>query len=119
MTFAVFQLRGIVFVLRAMLKICVRYESAHVPRCFRCFMLILSGPVELLFLLLLMASLTCLLVKCVMCCKFADVSVYDSVLLVCLMFCRVSELFVKCFCFFFIGDFLFVVKCYTSVGLCM
>ena len=63
-TFAVFQFRGIVFVLRAMLKICVRYESARVPRCF---MLILSGPVELLFLLLLMASLTCLLVKCMLC----------------------------------------------------
>ena len=67
MTFAVFQLRGIVFVLRAMLKVCVRYESARVPRCFRCFMLILSGPVELLFLLLLMAFLTCLLVKCMLC----------------------------------------------------
>ena len=54
-----------------------------------------------------------------MCSEFADGSVDDSVLLVCLMFCRVSKLFVECFCFFFVGDFLFVVECYTSVGLCM
>ena len=64
-TFAVFQLWGIVFVFRAVLKICVRYESARVPRFFRCFMLILSGPVELLFLLLLMAALISLFVKCI------------------------------------------------------
>ena len=53
----------------------------------------------------------------VMCSEFADVSVDDSVLLVCLMFCR--ELLVECFCFFFVSDFLFVVECYVSVGLCM
>ena len=29
------------------------------PMCLRCFMLMLSGPVELLFLLLLIAAWTC------------------------------------------------------------
>ena len=67
MTLALFQMWGIVFVLRAMLKNCVRYESACGPRCFRCCMLMLSGPVELLFLQLLMAALTSLLVRCMFC----------------------------------------------------
>ena len=50
-------------------------------------------------------------------CEFAYVSVNDSVLFVCLMLCRVSKLFVECFCFLFVSDFLFVIEGYTSVGL--
>ena len=34
----------------------VRYFSPNLPMCLRCFMLMLSGPVELLFLLLLIAA---------------------------------------------------------------
>ena len=45
---AVFHMLGMVFVLSDMLYICVRNVSALLPRCFRCFMLILLGPVELL-----------------------------------------------------------------------
>ena len=43
----------------------VRYFSPNLPMCLRCFMLMLSGPVELLFLLLLIAALTCLVVMCI------------------------------------------------------
>ena len=58
-TFASFQVCGIVFVLSAMLKMFVRNVSAKVPKCLRCLMFMLSGPVELLFLECLMASSVC------------------------------------------------------------
>ena len=51
MMFANFHMCGMVFVFSARVNVCVRYRSASGPRCFRCRMLILSGPVELLFLL--------------------------------------------------------------------
>ena len=41
------------------LKRSVRYWSAMVPRCFRWWMFMLSGPVELLVLVDLMARCTC------------------------------------------------------------
>ena len=44
---------------------CVKKLSPRGPRCFRCLMLVLSGPVELLFLLFLIASWTCDLVSCI------------------------------------------------------
>lgn len=34
------------------------------PRCFRCCMLILSGPVDLLFLAVFIASIVCCAVMC-------------------------------------------------------
>ena len=45
--------------LSAALYIFVRYFSPFLPMCLRCFMLMLSGPVELLFLLFLIAAWTC------------------------------------------------------------
>ena len=68
--------------LRAVLIICVRYESARVPRCFKCFMLILSGPVELLFLQLLMAASICLLVRCIL--GVVSLRMFLSMILFCL-----------------------------------
>ena len=41
------------------LKISVRYSIARGPKCLRCFLLMLSGPVELLFLLFRIASEIC------------------------------------------------------------
>ena len=59
MIFASFQRWGIVFVLIAMLKICVRYVIALGPKCLRCLMLMLSGPVELLVFACFIACLVC------------------------------------------------------------
>src|SRR5271163_511897 len=56
---ASFQMWGIVLLFRDFSSRVLRYSSAMGPRCFRCFMLMLSGPVELLFLAVLMACLTC------------------------------------------------------------
>ena len=50
-----FQVCGMLFVLIAMLYVCVKYLIAFLPRCFRCCMLILSGPGEFLFLVRLSA----------------------------------------------------------------
>ena len=61
---AFFHVCGIVFVLREMLKIAVRYVSAVTPRCLRCLIFMLSGPVELLFLACLIASEVCSVVFC-------------------------------------------------------
>ena len=46
--FAVFQAEGIVF--SAMLHMSVSVLSARGPKCFRCLMFMLSGPVQLLLL---------------------------------------------------------------------
>ena len=46
---ATFHMCGMVFVFSEMLNICVRRVIALGPRCFKCLMLMLSGPVELLF----------------------------------------------------------------------
>ena len=43
----------------------VRYFSPSLPMCLWCFMVMLSGPVELLFLLLLIAAWTCSVVMCI------------------------------------------------------
>ena len=51
--------------LSASLYMFVRYFSPSLPMCLRCFMLMLSGPVELLFLLLLIAAWTCSVVMCI------------------------------------------------------
>ena len=62
MMLANFHTCGILLSLSAALYMFVRYFSPNLPMCFRCFMLMLSGPVELLFLLFLIAAWTCLVV---------------------------------------------------------
>lgn len=59
--FASFHISGMEFVLRARLYSLVRKVSASGPRCLRWWMEIRSGPVDLLFLLELMACQTCAL----------------------------------------------------------
>ena len=58
MMLAHFHTCGILLSLSAALYMFVRYFSPSLPLCLRCFMLMLSGPVELLFLLLLIAAWT-------------------------------------------------------------
>ena len=53
-----FHVRGIMFLLRAVLNILVRNASPRGPMCFRCLIFNLSGPCELLFLLCCIASWT-------------------------------------------------------------
>lgn len=48
-----------VLVLSAVLYMSVRYFMATGPKCLRCLMLMLSGPVELLFLASFMAVCVC------------------------------------------------------------
>ena len=68
---ASFHVCGMLFVLSAVLYMCVSSVSAEFPKCLRCFMFMLSGPVELLFLELTIACLVsssvmfmCVLLKC-------------------------------------------------------
>ena len=49
----------------ATLYMFVRYFSPSLPMCLGCFMLMLSGPVELWFLLLLIAAWICSIVMCI------------------------------------------------------
>ena len=50
MMFASFQTCDMVLVFSSMFNVCVRYVSTSCHMCFvKCFMLMLSGPVELLF----------------------------------------------------------------------
>ena len=53
-----FHVRGIMFLLRAVLNILVRNASPRGPMCFRCLIFNLSEPCELLFLLCFIASWT-------------------------------------------------------------
>ena len=53
-----FHVRGIMFLLRAVLNILVRNASPRGSMCFRCLIFNLSGPCELLFLLCFIASWT-------------------------------------------------------------
>ena len=61
---AIFHVCGIVFVLRGRLKIAVRYVSAVTPRCLKCLIFVLSGPVELLFSACFIPSEVCSIVIC-------------------------------------------------------
>ena len=56
MIFASFQICAIQFVFSARFRVSVKYWIAIGPRCFRCLMFRLSGPVESLFIVFLMAS---------------------------------------------------------------
>ena len=58
MIFAFFQDCGIMLLFITILYIEARYFIAIGPRCLRCLMLILSGPVELLFFVRFMNSIT-------------------------------------------------------------
>ena len=58
MMLANFYTFGILLWVSAALYMFVMYFSSSLPMCLRCFMLMLSGPVELLFLLLLIAAWT-------------------------------------------------------------
>ena len=81
------------------LKIVVRFVSAVFPRCLRCLMLMLSGPVELLFFACLMADEVCSIVIC-MGVDFSLLigeSVYNSVSSVCGVLDVVCELIVEVF----------------------
>ena len=49
---------AILLFLSAALYMLVRYFSPSLPMCLRCLMLMLSGPVVMLFLLLLIAAWT-------------------------------------------------------------
>ena len=61
-------------------------------------MSILSGPVELLILLCLMASWTCDVVSCIRSyMQFVNVPAYYSVCTACCMFHCVDDLLVECF----------------------
>ena len=55
---ASFHICGMMFSLRDVLYMCVRYCMASGPRFFRCLMFTLSGPVELLFGACVIASFT-------------------------------------------------------------
>lgn len=59
MILASFQIWGIELFVRDRLNRSVRYCSAMGPRCFRWWMQMLSGPVELLFLVDFIAVCTC------------------------------------------------------------
>ena len=66
------KMSGIVLVFRELLSKLRRYSIAIGPKCFRCFILILSGPVELLFFAVFMADKTC----SVEICKYVDCSCF-------------------------------------------
>ena len=53
-----FHMCGIMLVFRAVFNMLVKNASPRGPMCFRCLMLNLSGPCELLFLLCFIASWT-------------------------------------------------------------
>ena len=53
-----FYVRGIMFLLRAVLNILVRNASPRGPMCFRCLIFSLTGPCEWLFFLYFIASWT-------------------------------------------------------------
>ena len=62
-----FHMWGIMFLLRAAVYMLVRKVSPRGPMCFRCLMLRLSGPTELLFLLCCIASWTWVVVRVIVC----------------------------------------------------
>ena len=73
---ASFQVCGISFLFIARLYSLVMYVIAIGPRCLRCWMFMLSGPVDLFVLLFCIAVLTCnsVIVVCVFCSLFVFLS---------------------------------------------
>ena len=62
-----FHMWGIMFLVRAAVYMLVRKVSPRGPMCFKCLMLRLSGPTELLFLLCCIASWTWVVVRVIVC----------------------------------------------------
>ena len=62
-----FHMCGIMLVLRAVFNLLVRNASPRGPMCFRCLMLNLSGPCELLFLPCFIVSWTRVVVSVMLC----------------------------------------------------
>ena len=91
--FPIFHMRGMLFVFSTVLKRWVRCSSALGPRCLRCLMLMLSGPVELLFLCCLSAACVCATVMC-MYVLFSFLTRRSVCLFVALVWC--VTLFVNC-----------------------
>ena len=85
--FAFFHIIGMMFVLSDMLYMCVSRVIALGPRCFRCLMFVLSGPVELLVFECLMACFVCSSV--ISMCSVGSCFVFRSIFL--FVFC------VRCF----------------------
>ena len=114
--FASFHISGIELELRDSLNILQRYSMAMGPRCFRCFMFILSGPVELLFLDALIAEITCsVVISMRVDFSFFVISVCFPIFFFCCVFYRISELFVESCSNLFWGDAVFVSKANCSV----
>ena len=102
-------------VLRAVFNMLVRNASTRGPMCFRCLMVNLSGPCELLFLLcFIVLDLSCgecdVISVYFMCC-----SVSVSVWLVCCVFDIVCELFGETIRNMFGYGCYLVVECYGCV----
>ena len=79
-----------------MLYMLVRYTSPSGSMCWRCLILTLSGPVELLYLLCLIATWTCAVVRVML--VVCSLSVFLSMCLVCFVCFRfdcVGEFFVE------------------------
>ena len=96
MMLASFHVSGMMLLFSDVLYMLVRYASPSGPMCLNCLMLTLSGPVELLFLLLFYCRLDLCCGECyVGCLQFECFPVYVSVCFVCFMFDCVGELFVE------------------------
>lgn len=88
-----FQMCGIMLVLSAMLYVCVRYWIASGPKCLRCLMLMLSGPVLLLVLAACIADVVCSVVISMLSDLSLDVSLSVMRLFVCV---ACGTVFVNC-----------------------
>ena len=80
---ASFQMCGIMLLFKAFISSNLKYSMASGPKCLRCFMFMLSGPVELLFLAEFIACLTCSVVISV--CADSSLCVFLSMILLCLL----------------------------------
>ena len=73
-----FHCEGIMFVYSDMLYVCVRYSIAFGPRCFKCLMLILSGPSELFVFACVIANFvsSVVIVRCDVCSFLVCLSIF-------------------------------------------
>ena len=112
---------GMLFVLSTVLYRCVRCLSAIGPRCFRCLILMLSGPVELLLFCCFSAVCVCCVVMfmSVLCSLFMCLSIFLFVLLVLCVMLFVNCLLNSCaFCLFVSAILLLkvIVELYCCFG---
>ena len=101
-----FHMCDIMLVLRVVFNMLGKNASPRGPMCFRCLMIHLSGPCELLFLLYFIASWTRVVVLyiCILCIALL---VYLFVLCVACL-----TVFVNCF-------YLYFMYCFVSVSVCL